>query len=135
MIRSFWSKWSWQIIILLSTLAVGLVTFALPGLAVRPIVVMEFLLICPGLVVVRFFRLNELVMEWMLALGLSLTIDTCIASILLYAGWWSPSRILSILIGFCLIGVSTQLIAMHLRGAGVRLEAVGTVPVKKQEMP
>ena len=110
-----WLTWLWPTIIMLSATAVGLVTFVFPGTVVRPALVMWFLFVCPGMTVVRFFRLAEPVIEWMLAFALSFAIDACVASILLYAGWWSPVRVLSILIGFCLVGVMMQLAAMYSR--------------------
>ncbi len=108
-------RWLWPTIILLSALAVSLVTFALPHLALRPIIVMWFLLVCPGMTVVRFFRLTEIIIEWMLAIALSLAVDAGIAGIVLYAGWWSPSRILGVLIGFCFIGVSMRFVVMRFK--------------------
>ena len=110
-----WLTWLWPTIIMLSATAVGLVTFVFPGTVVRPALVMWFLFVCPGMTVVRFLWLTEAVIEWMLAFALSFAIDACVASILLYAGWWSPVRVLNILIGFCLVGVMMQLAAMYSR--------------------
>ena len=72
--------------------------------------------------VVRFFGLAENIIEWMLALALSFVIDAFIAGILLYAGWWSPIRILSILIGFCLIGTIIQLVVVYSNAARLELK-------------
>jgi hypothetical protein len=52
--RSLWLTWLWPTILILSAIAAGLVTFVLPGIVVRPIVVMWFLFVCPGMVVIRF---------------------------------------------------------------------------------
>ena len=62
----------WPAVILLSALAAGLVNFVIPGAVGRPIIVMWFLFVCPGMVLVRFFRLSEAVSEWTLAIALSL---------------------------------------------------------------
>ncbi len=113
MSRTAWLTWAWPSIIILSAIGVSLVTFVFTGTVVRPALVMWFLIVCPGMAVVRFFRLKQVATEWMLAPALSLAIDACIAGILLYAGWWSPVRILGILIGFCLCSAIIQLIAMH----------------------
>jgi hypothetical protein len=86
--------------------------------------------------VVRFFRLSEIVIEWMLAIALSFAIDACIAGIVLYAGWWSPSRILGVLIGFCFIGVSMQFVAMRFKTSKPverKLKEPLIVPTKEQE--
>lgn len=90
--------------ITLSTFAAILVTFVFSDIAVRPLLLMWFLFVCPGMTVVRFFQLDEAKIEWLLALALSIAIDAFIAGILLYAGWWSPVHIFIILISFCLIG-------------------------------
>lgn len=100
--------------IILSIVAASLVTFIFPGLAVRPIFLMWFLFICPGMVVVRFFQLEHPMIEWSLALALSIAIDAFIAGILLYAGWWSPVNILLLLLGFCFIGVIVHIIVTYL---------------------
>jgi hypothetical protein len=124
--------WVWSTIIVLSTIAAGLVTFVFPGTIFRPAVVMWFLFICPGMTIVRFFRLSETVMEWTLALALSFAIDAFIAGILLYAGWWSPPRILSALIVFCLIGVMMQLVVFYSGSAANMLKRKHIAPSKKQ---
>jgi len=103
------SDWLWPTIIILSAVAAGLVNFAFTGTALRPIVVFWFLFVCPGMVLVRFLRLNEPIVEWTLALALSFAIDAIVAGILLYAGRWSPTGILSILIGLSLCGAIVQL--------------------------
>ena len=103
------SDWLWPTIIILSAVAAGLVNFAFTDIALRPIVVFWFLFVCPGMVLVRFLRLNEPIVEWTLALALSFAIDAIVAGILLYAGRWSPTGILSILIGLSLCGAIVQL--------------------------
>jgi len=103
------SNWLWPTIIILSAVAAGLVNFAFTDTALRPIVVFWFLFVCPGMVLVRFLRLNEPIVEWTLALALSFAIDAIVAGILLYAGRWSPTGILSILIGLSLCGAIVQL--------------------------
>lgn len=112
-IRAQWLIWLWPTIIVLSAIAVDLVTFVFPASVVRPEVVMWFLFVCPGMTVVCFFRRTETVIGWMLAIALSLAIDAFTAGILLYAGWWSPALILRILIGFCLIGAVMELIVIR----------------------
>ncbi len=96
-------------VIILSALATGLVNFVIPGAAGRPIIVMWFLFVCPGMVLVRFFRLSEPVAEWTLAIALSLAIDALLAGIQMYAGLWFPAATLEILIGFCLVGAIAQI--------------------------
>ncbi len=100
----------WSLILLLSAIAAGIIAFALPGTVLCLIVMLWFLLVCPGMVVVRYLNLKEAVAEWMLALALSLAIDAIVASIALYAGAWSPTGILYTLMVICVTGVIGQFI-------------------------
>jgi predicted nucleotidyltransferase len=99
----------WPAIIILSTIAAGLATFVITDTAVRPFIVLWFLFVCPGIALVRFFRLEELVVEWILALALSFAIDAIVAGALLYAGRWSPTTIIAILMGISLGGALLQI--------------------------
>jgi hypothetical protein len=111
--RTPWLTWVWPIVILLSTLAVTLITFLFPAVGIRPIVIMCFLFLIPGMTLVRFFRTGETAVEWMLAIALSFTIDAFVAGIILYAGQWSPIHIMSFLIGFCFSGALAQLVILR----------------------
>jgi hypothetical protein len=103
----------WPIIIILSAGAAGLVNFVFPDMALRPVIVFWFLFICPGMVLVRFLRLKEPVVEWTLAVALSFAIDAILAAIQLYAGRWSPAGTLSILMILCLCGAIVQLATLY----------------------
>jgi hypothetical protein len=109
--------WLWQVIIILSTIATALVTFVFPETPLRPIVVMWFLLICPGMMLVRFLRLNQVVVEWVLALALSLSIDAIVSGVVLYTGLWSPAAILNIIICLNLAGAIAQLEMLNLKSS------------------
>ena len=101
-------NWFWPYIILYSTLAAGIVSFTLPGTVLCLIVIVWFLLICPGMTMVHYLNLKDGVAELTVAIALSLTIDAIVASIALYAGAWSPVGILYTLIIICTIGVIGQ---------------------------
>jgi hypothetical protein len=111
--RTPWLTWVWPIVILLSTLAVTLITFLFPAVGIRPVVIMCFLFLIPGMTLVRFFRTGETAVEWMLAIALSFTIDAFVAGVILYAGQWSPIHIMSFLIGFCFSGALAQLVILR----------------------
>jgi hypothetical protein len=98
----------WPIIIIMSALATGLVSFVFTDIPIRPIIVLWFLFVCPGMVLVRFLRLKEPVVEWTVAIALSFAVDASVAGILLYAGRWSPTGILEILMGISLGGAIMQ---------------------------
>ncbi len=98
----------WPTIIILSAVAAGLVTFIPTGPFLRLVVVLWFLLICPGMMLVRFFQLREPLLEWVLAVALSLAADTIVAGILLYAGRWSPGDAFALLLGLTVAGALAQ---------------------------
>src|SRR6266566_1769803 len=100
----------WPTIIIFSAVAAGLVYFVFTDTLVRPAVIFWFLFVCPGMIVVRFLRLKEPIVEWTLALALSFAIDAIVAAIQLYAGKWSPTGTLTILIGLSLCGAIFQLV-------------------------
>ncbi len=112
MLRTSWLAWLWPLLIILIAISAGLVTFVFPGTVIRPAVLMLFLIVCPGMAVVYFFRLTEAAVEWMLIIALSLAIDAFVAGGLLYAGRWSPPNILIILIGLCIISAIMRLLVM-----------------------
>jgi hypothetical protein len=116
MIRWMRPGWGWPVVIICSAVAASLVTFVTPATAARPIFVMWFLFVCPGMTLVRFFRIREVVVTWILALALSVSIDAIVASILLYGGRWSPTTTLSILIAYCLTGAVVLLATTALPG-------------------
>ncbi len=98
----------WSVIIVFSAIAAALVAFVFSEAPLRQVVVMWFLFICPGMMLVRFLRFNQPVVEWVLALALSLAIDAIVAGIVLYVGKWSPAAILSFIIGLSIAGAITQ---------------------------
>ncbi|MBA2391839.1 MAG: hypothetical protein H0V70_03750 [Ktedonobacteraceae bacterium] len=111
--RLRWITWGWPLCILLFTLAVTLLTFMFPDIGARPVVIMAFLFVIPGMAVVRFFRIEDIAIEFMLAIALSFSIDAFTAGIILYAGHWSPQNILGFLIGFCFSGAIAQLVLVR----------------------
>ncbi len=106
-------NWLWPIVIILSAVAAALVNFVFTDTAIRPLIVFWFLAVCPGMVLVPFLRLKEPVVEWVLAIALSFAIEALAAGIELYAGKWSPTGTLSILIGLSLGGAIVQLATIH----------------------
>ena len=108
-------KLVWQAVIILSALAAGLVYFIFPDLIGRPIVLLWFLCVCPGMMFIHFFQLKEPVSEWTLAIALSLAIDATVAGIQMYTGHWSPPITLGIITGLCIIGVLIQIIQVSLK--------------------
>lgn len=103
-------RWFWSPLLLLSALGAGLIAMVLPGTVLCLIVVIWFLLVCPGMMVVRYMNLQESVTEWTIAIALSMAIDGIVAAVALYAGFWSPRAILGSLIVICITGVLMRFI-------------------------
>ncbi|HCI79260.1 MAG TPA: hypothetical protein DHW02_06195 [Ktedonobacter sp.] len=102
--------WLWPTILIISTLATGFVVFATPTFALRPFIVFWFLFVCPGMMLVRFLRLDGAIVQWTLAFATSFAVDALVACLLLYTGHWSMPITLSILMGLCLVGATIQLL-------------------------
>ena len=94
----------WPVTIVISSAAAGFVTFVDTDARVRSVIVLWFLLVCPGMVLMRFVHLREPIFEWTLAVALSLAVDALVAGILLYAGRWSPPGAFAILLGLTVGG-------------------------------
>lgn len=120
----------WPLVVIASTYLVGLVTFIFPAASVRPLLVLWFLIVCPGMVVVRFLRLRSPAAEWALIVALSLVIDGIVAGIQLYAGRWSPFATLIILMMFCSVGVSIFLFAMLM--AFLKSGRIAAIPLNRE---
>jgi hypothetical protein len=98
----------WSTIIVLSAGAAGVLTQVASFGPVRVMAVMWFLLVCPGMMLVRGFHLDEPLLEWVLAIVLSLVVDSGVAGVLLYCGRWSPSSAFALLIVFSVGGALVQ---------------------------
>jgi uncharacterized membrane protein len=93
-----------------SAILVALVAFVFPLAPVRPVLVVPFLLICPGMALIRRFRLAEWWVELILAIAVSVAIDTLLATAMAYAGVWSPRLLLGVLVCLSLIAGIEELI-------------------------
>ena len=87
----------WRLVLGLSTLAAAAAVFGEVTGAVRAPVVLWFVLVCPGLAIVRLLRLREAAAELTLAVALSLALAVIVPTTLLYSGAWSPAAGLAIL--------------------------------------
>lgn len=107
----------WTLILVLSAVATGLLALLTNDGPARVVVVFWFLLVCPGMTLVRFFHLGEPLLEWTLAIALSLAADTFVGGLLLYSGRWSPTGAVAILLALTIGGALIQeLNAMRTRG-------------------
>lgn len=98
----------WSAIIILSAAFAGILAVTNRGSQAQVLFVLWFLLVCPGMMLVRFFRLREPLVEWTLAVVLSLIMDTFIAGLLLMAGRWSPMDAFIIIVSVTVAGALAQ---------------------------
>lgn len=95
---------SWPVIVVLSAGVADLLVWMNTGSPAQVAVVLWFLFVCPGMVAVRFLHLKEPLVEWMLAITLSLAIDTFVAGFLLVVRSWSPQNAFSIILILTVVG-------------------------------
>ena len=103
--QSVWGPIGISIITLL-TLFVVLADLDSP---IRPALVFIYIFIVPGLAYVRLLGLGNRVLEWALAVALSMSIATLVSEAMLFAGLWSSPRILVIIVLITAVGVALQL--------------------------
>jgi len=129
MIRRTWgwvsisSLWLWPATILLSAAGIALVFFAGVAAPARPFVALWFLLLCPGMALVRLLRVSGLVAELTLAVALSLALDTLVAIVMVYTRTWVPGQGLVALIAISVAGALLQVVTARrvITGAEDRL--------------
>ncbi len=105
MIRSSW----WSLIIILSAIAVTLAIVANAGMPVRPLLVFWFLLVCPGMAFIQLMHIEERLIELVLAIALSIALDTVVAEIMALNKIWSFRAGLFVLICLSLFGAALQI--------------------------
>ena len=103
--------WLWPAVIAASAVAAGGLVLGEVTSPTRSIVVAWFLVICPGMAIVRLLPVASGVIVLTLAVALSVALDALVAIPMLYAGAWSPTRGLVVLIALSLLGAALQAVA------------------------
>ncbi len=103
------SDWLWPLVITISALGTGLVTFWDIESPLRPAISLWFLIACPGLALVRLLHLRDGVTEWAIAIALSLALETGVNETMLYTGRWEPRWGLLVVMTITLLAVIPQL--------------------------
>jgi len=75
----------------------------------RVAIVFWFMLVCPGMAFVRLLHLRGHLVEFTLAIGLSLALDTIVAEGMVLAKRWSPEWGLVALAVLCVVGAVIQI--------------------------
>jgi hypothetical protein len=74
----------------------------------RPALMLAFVLVSPGLALVRLLRLGDRVAELTLVLALSAALAVLVPSVLLYADLWSPRAACAALLGIVLAATAVE---------------------------
>ena len=88
---------------------------------IREILAFWFLLVCPGMAFIRLFNFREIIVEWTLAIALSITINTLISEILVLNHIWSIGLATFLVAAFCITGSILQIVQVF------RFERAGEV--------
>jgi hypothetical protein len=110
----------WPIIIVAAGIAVVLIVMADLASPLRPLLVFGYLLVCPGMAYIRLLHLQDRFAEFVLAVALSLAIDTLVSEMLVLMRIWSLAGGVIAIVTVSIAGVVLQLIAARrsLVGAG-----------------
>ena len=103
-VRSWWGP-----VAIASAILAGALDASGTHSPVRLAVTLWFLLVCPGMALVRLLRLDDAAAELAIAVAVSLALAVGAASILLYSGRWSPDTTLGILIAITVVAAVAPL--------------------------
>ena len=101
---------AWPALIAGSAAATALTVYGDALSPLRPVIVLWFLVVCPGMAYVRLLRLGNAVTTWTLAVALSFGINSLIAMVMVYTGWWRPEHGLAVLLAVTSVGVLLSLV-------------------------
>jgi hypothetical protein len=105
-----WSGRGWPVASILWAAAACLAVALDADVAVRAPIVVVFLLVCPGLALVRLIRIPAVSVQLSLGIALSMALDVLVPALLLYAGAWSPPAALATLAALTVAGAVTELV-------------------------
>jgi CBS-domain-containing membrane protein len=95
--------------IVVVAVAATVLVFAVPGSTARPYVVLVFALVCPGLAVVRLFRLDDPLLELAIAIAVSIGVELMVSTAMVYLGLWSPKTLFTALVCVSIGGAAAEL--------------------------
>ncbi len=99
---------TWPLIIVVWGMTVGLITAANWDSPLRAVLVFGFMLICPGMAFVRLLHIHGALNQTVIAIALSVAIDTLVAEIMVMSRQWSWAVGLSAIVAVSVIGAALQ---------------------------
>ena len=109
----------WPLVIGVSAAVAAVAVYADIDVAARAVVVLWFMLVCPGMALVRLLRLSDPLTELAIAVALSLALETVLAGALLYVGSANFEVTFGVLLGVTLAAVAVDVT----RGSAARMPA------------
>ncbi|WP_107767316.1 hypothetical protein [Nocardioides terrigena] len=100
----------------LSGLAAVAVVLGDMGAPVQPVLVLWFVLVCPGMAFVGLIRPPSLLFALTLSIAVSCALAVMVSQALLFAGAWSPVTGLVVLAGLTVVGAGADLRAARRAG-------------------
>lgn len=108
---------AWLTVLLVASAIVAVLAFADVHSSLRAIVVPPFLLVFPGLAWARLLRISDRTMTMILAIALSIVVDTVVPGTLVYASAWSPSTAVAVVLAVTLAGGLSEALLVRPRDA------------------
>ncbi len=97
------------ILIIVAALLSNIFAWSNSGGVLRPYIIFVFIMICPGLSLIRLINMKEFLTQWILAIALSLVLGVSISEFMVLTRLWSPNLELTILALISLIGAGLQI--------------------------
>jgi len=80
------SKWFWPGTLVVFCVLAGAMFF-IDHFPLRPLIVLWFLLVCPGMSIVQNFEVHDSLLEWVLAITVSISLSGIVSSVMVYTTW------------------------------------------------
>ena len=90
--------------------AVSLLVFLQAPPSYRAAPVLLFVVLVPGIAVVRLLRIPGVLVQLTLGLAVSLALAVLVPSLMVYAGWWSPRGALVVLVAIAALASAAALV-------------------------
>jgi hypothetical protein len=100
----------WPLTAAVATTAVLLVEFGAVGSPAAPIVAVGFLLVFPGMALVRLLAIDDFATELSLSIATSIALATIVSTTSLYVGHTSTAAVLGVLVAITLVGMMVELL-------------------------
>lgn len=104
------AQWLWPRVLMLSALAVAVTVFWDLDYVLRPPLALWFVVVCPGMAIVRLLRISNAGMELTLGIAMSLLATLVVSTVTVYGGDFSADGSLMVLVTICVVGSVLQMV-------------------------